>query len=296
MRKVHFLRGLPASGKSTWAKEMVAAHPGRYKRINKDDLRAMLDVSHWSRDNEKFVKQVRNDLMLKALSDGKSVIIDDTNFHPSHLTTIQSLVKTFNQVQGTNIIVEVKDFDLPLDECIKRDLGRPNSVGEKVIRDMHDQYVKTPEASFAAKQDNSLPAAILVDLDGTLALFAGQRGPFDWDKVGDDKVNEPVASLVAQAAFFEGYKISIIILSGRDGVAKDASIEWLDKNAIVYDKVFMRAAGDTRKDSIVKRELYEKHIKDKYFVEFVLDDRDQVVDLWRKDLGLPCFQVNYGNF
>ena len=57
----------------------------------------------------------------------------------------------------------------------------------------------------------------------------------------------------------------------------------------------MRNTADTRKDSIIKKEIYDAHIKDKYYIELVLDDRDQVVRLWRS-LGLPTFQVNYGDF
>ena len=55
MKKVLVYRGLPASGKSTAARKMLDENPGKYKRINKDDLRAMLDNSHFSRGNEKFV-------------------------------------------------------------------------------------------------------------------------------------------------------------------------------------------------------------------------------------------------
>jgi hypothetical protein len=43
-------------------------------------------------------------------------------------------------------------------------------------------------------------------------------------------------------------------------------------------------------------EIYFEHINDQFYVEFVLDDRNQVVDTWRKDLKLNCFQVNYGDF
>lgn len=292
MRKVHFLKGLPASGKSTWAKEMVAAHPGMYKRVNKDDLRAMLDASHWSRANEKFVMQVRDNIILQALEDGKHVIVDDTNFHSDHFDTVKRIVTVYNRAYNKSVLVEVKEFDLPLEECIKRDLLRPNSVGEKVIRDMHDQFVKTPEASFVAEQDRSLPLCVIVDLDGTLALHAGRRGPFDYDKVIGDEVNKPVADVLS----LYWPNAAIIVLSGREALAREGSEKWLKANNILYQEMHMRAIGDFRKDSIVKRELYEKHIKGKYFVELVLDDRDQVVDLWRKDLGLPCFQVNYGNF
>jgi hypothetical protein len=58
----------------------------------------------------------------------------------------------------------------------------------------------------------------------------------------------------------------------------------------------MRKAKDNRKDSIIKREIFSEHIHNQYFIEFVLDDRNQVVDTWRKDLKLTCFQVNYGDF
>ena len=42
--------------------------------------------------------------------------------------------------------------------------------------------------------------------------------------------------------------------------------------------------------------MYNKFIKNKFREEFILDDRDQVVQMWREDLKLKCFQVNYGNF
>ena len=58
----------------------------------------------------------------------------------------------------------------------------------------------------------------------------------------------------------------------------------------------MLKTGDVRKDSIVKKELYQAHVEGQFFVQFVLDDRNQVVDLWRLELGLPCLQVNYGDF
>lgn len=38
MIKVIMTKGLPASGKSTWAKQLIEENPNVYKRINKDDL------------------------------------------------------------------------------------------------------------------------------------------------------------------------------------------------------------------------------------------------------------------
>lgn len=46
----------------------------------------------------------------------------------------------------------------------------------------------------------------------------------------------------------------------------------------------------------MKRELYETFVEGKYNVRLVLDDRNQVVDMWRDELGLTCFQVAPGDF
>ncbi len=60
--------------------------------------------------------------------------------------------------------------------------------------------------------------------------------------------------------------------------------------------LFMRKSGAYRKDFIVKKEIFSEQIKDKYFIRFCIDDRNQVVDMWRKDMGLTCLQVDYGDF
>ena len=38
--------------------------------------------------------------------------------------------------------------------------------------------------------------AIIVDVDGTLADMRGIRGPFEWDKVSQDKPHQDVIDLV----------------------------------------------------------------------------------------------------
>lgn len=74
MKTVFMTVGLPASGKSTWARAKMAEHPGSYKRVNKDEIRAMIDDGKWSRDNEKFVLGVRDYVVAAALNAGKHVI------------------------------------------------------------------------------------------------------------------------------------------------------------------------------------------------------------------------------
>lgn len=133
--------------------------------------------------------------------------------------------------------------------------------------------------------------AIIVDIDGTLAKMNG-RGPFEWDRVGEDLVNEPVRKMVNTYAD----KAQVIIFSGRDSVCRPETETWLALNNVRYDALFMRPEGNFEKDSIIKRRLYDENILGKYDIDFVVDDRNQVVDMWRKDLGLTCFQVDYGDF
>ena len=59
--------------------------------------------------------------------------------------------------------------------------------------------------------------------------------------------------------------------------------------------LYMRKDGDYRPDCIVKREIYEQEIKDKYDVVGVFEDRDSCVKMWRA-LGLTCFQVADGSY
>jgi hypothetical protein len=77
---------------------------------------------------------------------------------------------------------------------------------------------------------------------------------------------------------------------------KDELRAMLEILCISYNALYVRKKGDMRKDSIIKKELYEAYVKGQFFVQFVLDDRNQVVDLWHLELGLPCLQVNYGDF
>lgn len=258
----------------------INSNPNRYKRINKDELRLMLDNNNVnSKSNENFILNIRDFLILKALEDNKDVIIDDTNLAPKHEERIKSLIKGKAQLV-------IKDFtDVPLDICILRDLQRFNSVGEKTIRRMYNQFLRKVEIYNESKE---LSKAIIVDVDGTLAN-KGNRSPFDWSKVNEDTCNESVKNIV------NSYKGTIIIFSGRDGIYKEDTATWLQQNGIRYDHIYLREPGNQEKDSIIKRKLFEEHIRGKYYIEYVLDDRNQVVDMWR-DMGLFCLQVAEGDF
>jgi hypothetical protein len=135
----------------------------------------------------------------------------------------------------------------------------------------------------------------MVDLDGTLCLHNG-RSPYDETRVGEDLPNPPVLATVG-AFYDKGYEI--LFCSGRSEDCREATELWLLKTGVGFFRpmtnLYMRASGDKRKDAIVKREMFDAHIRDHYDVAFVLDDRQRVVNGWR-EIGLTVFQVSEGDF
>lgn len=294
------LKGLPASGKSTWAKEQVRLSKGKTKRVNKDDLRAMIDDGEWSKQNEKLILEIRDELVFKFLMQGYDVIVDDTNLAPKHekdLHAILKMVEAGSWFPGgeSNMEFEVKWFDTPLAECIRRDMLRPNPVGKKVIRRFYEQIKDLYEPKI--EHDPNKPDCIIVDIDGTLAHMNG-RSPYDYTKVDTDVVDPVVADIVQRyrtVDIMEENPLYVIIVSGRDDSCKDVTRKWLEDNYIPYDELHMRKTDDDRDDRIVKKEIFDAWIKDRYNVKFVLDDRNRVVEMWRS-LGLKVLQVGEGDF
>ena len=270
------LRGLPASGKSTWAREQVANGKWMVKRVNKDDLRAMIDNSEWSKNNEKSILIVRDKIIASYLEVGCTVIVDDTNFSPAH----EYMLKGIATNEHTKF--EIKDFDTPVEECIRRDSLRPNPVGEKVILDMYHKY----------KQDhNELKDAtwntVICDIDWTLA-FMKDRWPYDRDKVWNDICIEQVRLCLKG---FEKMWKEIVIFSGRDSICEDTTRVRLADNSIPYDDLYMRAEWDVRSDAVIKKEFLDKIGKENVFA--VIDDRPKVIRM-RQEEWLFVFNVGSG--
>ncbi|EPD28049.1 Predicted kinase [Capnocytophaga granulosa] len=301
--KLLILVGAPGSGKSTFARYFIRTEDN-WVRVNRDDFRLMQfgDTLMSPFYEERITKMVEASV-ITLLKHHTNVIIDTTN---CSLRTLEDMIQAYTEYAD----ISFKVFDLSVEELVKRcdkrceQTGKfiPKSAIEKHVTQL--QYTKEKfdfkpipraikEATLTyATQDSSLPKAIICDLDGTLSLLNG-RDPYDASSADEDGLNAPVASVLAMAKA-QGYKV--ILLSGREQLYREPTERFLLKHQIAYDLLLMRTTNDYRKDNVIKKELFQQEIAGKYFIEFLLDDRNQVVEMWRKDLHLPCFQVNYGDF
>ena len=135
MSKLIITRGLPASGKSTWAKQWVLEDPEHRVRINQDDIRLMLG-KYWVPSREKLVQHIQEEALIEALLRGYDIVIDNTNLNEKVLDNYRVLVTAYG-----DHAIEYKDFfDTPLSVCIKRDKNRDLQVTEKVIRSFYNNY------------------------------------------------------------------------------------------------------------------------------------------------------------
>ena len=312
MRTILITVGLPGSGKTTYSKELLKKELGRWKRINRDDLRMMNDNRLFIKgdhEREKFVTKESDALMREAFGAGYDIIIDNLNLSGKFRKDIHKFAERWGDVT----VIE-KVFEVPLKTVLQQNAGREGErcVPEDAILDMAKRYFVGKDGKFGKIKDNttyyppvtakgnevleqdpSLPGAIICDLDGTLALL-GDRNPYDASRCADDILNVPVAMVLA--AFAKQKKI--LFMSGRQDKFRPQTLEFFQKNIpeLEYEGLFMRRTGDMRKDSLVKREMFDENVRDKYFVHFVIDDRPQVVRMWRHELGLTVFQLDDREF
>lgn len=276
--KLLCLKGLPASGKSTYAKELESRG---WVRVNKDDIRKEFFPDYTFKD-EKEVVYMEDAEIIAELREGNNVVVDDTNFAPKHQQRLEKIAKE------EDADFEVLFIDTPLEECIKRNRKRANSVPMEAILNMYRKYI-APYREEHVKYDDALDEAILVDIDGTLAHIDGDnpRNPYDASRAMEDVLDDAV-SVVASMCYKHGYRV--IILTGRHSGHLQVTKDWLAKNGVNYDEIYCRDEGDKRPDYIVKQELFDKHIRGKYNIKFVIDDRPSVCRMWRS-LGLKVLQV-----
>lgn len=285
MSKIILMQGLPGSGKSTRAEQIVKEH-GNAFRVGRDQLRTMLHFGDWSGKKEAITKTVQTAVAKSLLDQGKVPIIDDTNIQPSRIAEWKRFAKEFNAE------IEWVRMETPLEECIKRDMHREKPVGRSVIVAMAMQAGIYPEPK---------KGIVICDLDGTLCniehrLHFVKQEPKDWEAffagIPNDGVNVPVLDTVMD---YEGKGYEIFFVSGRPDDHREATEGWLDRTFKGYEPhkaLLMRRKGDRRPDTEVKAEIFETYFA-KYPVQLVIDDRPSVIRMW-KEKGLHVMEVGSG--
>lgn len=280
------MQGLPASGKSTRAKEIIE-QSGNTVRINKDLLRKMLHFDKHDWKNEERTRAASR-LLTKYFLDECNVIVDDTNLNERTLQSWKGLA------QEKGVKHQVVKMDTTIGMCLIRDKGREGSVGPDVIVQMamRNSVYPIPQKGF-----------VLVDIDGTLAncshrqhFLEGEKK--DWTSffshMSGDTVRLDVLNQVRELAD-EGYEIVIVSARPEDYRAK--TIQWLEESNVILDlspaTVIMRRSGDKRPDTEVKLEMYEQFFKDKYPIHCVFDDRPRIIEMWQSQ-GLSVVDVGQG--
>lgn len=312
--KITCMRGYSGSGKSTRARQ-IATETGAVV-VCRDDLRMMLLGSYWTGKNtdEDRVTVAEEAQVTALLRAGIPVVVDATHIHAPYLRKWARLATRLG------VSFEVVDVHSDLDECKRRDHARMLAGGRYVGDSLIDKQAKRAPAHKwpAIKAEPfvvepveyipGLPTAIIVDIDGTVAHATG-RSPYDYSQVHTDEVDPDVAGLVEDIYDYRHYECCypmgdytrVLFVSGRDDECKEATEGWLALKRIRYDELHMRptkavdSRGNKLPDYLIKYDIFNTYIRGKYNVRFVLDDRNQVVDMWRK-LGLKCLQVQEGDF
>lgn len=310
-RKIILTRGYPGAGKTTWAREYLKNATHRTVHIERDEMRAILGVKDGKTDGvtELAIRNMSQHILESALKLDADVLVSGTNL-------ILKYVKNYVRwADAHEYDVEIVDFVEPLGVLIARNNARPASEKvnadrlksmmtkypvsrwlsvDEIRRDIEKHDKKRSHVSHQPmpfKNDSSLPEAILVDIDGTLAHL-NDRDPFHFHLVGRDTLDEQVASTVRMYA---RAGVTIIVMSGRPETCRAETEEWLARYKVPYSELWMRGSEDYRADWIVKDELVRAHIENNYYVLFCLDDRDQVVNHYRS-CGYKVYQVEPGNF
>lgn len=285
MSKLIILKGLPSSGKSTKAKELVAQ--GNTVRINKDLIREMIHWGKkWNGKDESLTKYVSRNLAVDLLNEGLRVVIDDTNLN---LKTLASWRELANEM---NVNYEIIKIDTPYETCIEWDSKREKQVGKSVIIGMAmqaDLYTAPKKGIVACDIDGSV-----ANIDHRLKYIS--NGNKDWKSFFDAMIlDQPRMDIFNKLMllYVEGYEIFFV--SGRPDAYRKQTENWLNMYFKPWKALFMRRNGDRRQDYKTKTEIFNTYFKHTDWIYKVFDDRVQVIcDCWIPLLGKEKI-VDVGN-
>ena len=294
--KIILCKGLPASGKSTWALEEVAKNP-EWIRINNDDISTMLYGVPFGKCSSSVIDKARKRLIKLGMESAQNIIVDCTNLDPKHERYVEKLITEYNVANPSENVdelyqLEIKDFtDVSLVECLKRNKERERRVPEFVIRKMYYTHIFPNQVN---PQDPSLPKAAVFDIDGTIAIMTN-RSPYDATKYYDDA---PLPDMIELIKMYKNNNHHIIFLTGRTEQGRADTERWLaDKCDIPVGTytLIMRPTGDKTRDVNYKKDAYITKIKENYYVPIWFEDRIRNVEMARS-LGINAVQVGEGDF
>lgn len=296
--KILVLQGVPASGKSTFARSLVLKDKS-YVIVSRDAIREARG-DYWIPEHEDYISDIEEFEIRSAIKHNLNPIIDATNLNP------KTIAKWKNLAEELNVSIEFKMFEIDFATALERDSKRERSVGKKVLERFFRNYfpdqlkvyytddrLKEPFYLYNDEKED----CIIADLDGTVCLHDG-RNPYDLTRVSEDIPNYPLVQFLKELICNK----HIIFLSGREETnqCRQDTINWLTENICSPDfgykwELLMRDKNNFEPDEVIKERIFHKEIEPKYNVIAVFDDRDKVVKMWRS-LGLLCNQVYWGNF
>lgn len=284
MSKLIMLSGLPASGKTTRAEEIVTQ--GNWYRLNRDLLRTMLHFDKFSGKNEDITVKSEVALAETLLKKGLNVVVDDTNLNPRNKEMWKNLAISCEAT------FEHEAIKTSAGECLIRNENREKRVPKSVINNMALQYELLDAPYFSL---------LISDLDGTLCdithrLSFVKQDPKDWKSffagIKDDKLREDVNNQIV-SKMNSGKALLPVFISARPDTYREETELWLRANKVYpHFTLIMRREGDKRPDTEVKKDMYETYLKH-YPIDCIFDDRPSVIRMW-KELGLNVIDVGQG--
>lgn len=298
------MRGLPASGKSTYAEELrseMESGGDSVQVISLDQIRAIL-FGHLKSDQpldqkrEGLCLSHQSRLVKKWLDAGFSVIVDNMHLKENSMDNLLDYLRRsidfdfdVSQVdlrQGYNLVSlfsRNKNRDIGVDPnfLIKLFIDNRKKLGLPVFRQTEANY----EDPYRGKMNT-----VIVDIDGTIAHMTN-RSPCEWNKVEEDVPDQRIIQLISE------YAEEVVFVTGRSEECRDLTEWWIGKHTpFSNSRLFMRPKGDNVRDDVLKARIFMEQIEPHFYVDLVFDDRSSVVDMWRNVMGLKTLQVADGNF
>lgn len=298
-RKIILTRGIPGSGKSTWAKKWVNEDPEHRIRFNWDDIRNMMGP-YWviNRENTGIMKSLRKTFLEKMMCEKWDIVIDNMNLNFKEYEYYNNVVNYYNKNFITQYVLEFKDFFISVEECISRDALRQNPIGEKTIREIWKKYRHFIQTTNIEKYVNNLvkpdpdkPYCVVIDMDSTMCFNTNKR-PWYGKGAAEEMINDIENFGVCKTVLVLMQEYPIIVATGRDTSQEEVTKQWLSQHKINPIKYYFRTEGDHRKVTEVKKEQIEKILKD-YNILVIFEDSEPIVKMYR-DMGLTVLQPNKG--